>query len=87
MGMSTWELEALERFADELETFKKNVLAECTHMERGVRSCQKYMLDDSQEALRKGNEVALNVRACIEPTERLLNLIYDIIHDVNTISY
>jgi len=43
------------------------------------------MLDEnSQKALQKGRQVAVDIKACLYPVEMILERIYQIIHDMES---
>lgn len=73
-------LSELREFAEALETFKANIEKRCNHMENGMNSCSKYMKDEtSQQLLRKSAQAVDEVRACLNPTNLLLEKIYALI--------
>ena len=84
-NMTEMDLVALKGYASELESFKSRVNKHCTDLETGIGSCSKYMLDEnSQKALQKGRQVAVDIKACLYPVEMILERIYQIIHDMES---
>ena len=85
-GMTEMDLHALQSFKNALETFKQNVETHCKTLEGGISSCQKFMKDaNSQKALREGQQVCVDIRACLNPTEQLLELVRNAITALNGI--
>ena len=79
-NMTEMDLVALKGYASELEYFKSRVNKHCTDLETGIGSCSNYMLDEnSQKALQKGRQVAVDIKACLYPVEMILERIYQII--------
>ena len=84
-NMTEMDLVALKGYASELESFKSRVNKHCTDLETGIGSCSNYMLDEnSQKALQKGRQVAVDIKACLYPVEMILERIYQIIHDMES---
>ena len=84
-NMTEMDLVALKGYASELESFKSRVNKHCNDLETGVGSCSNYMLDEnSQKALQKGRQVAVDIKACLYPVEMILERIYQIIHDMES---
>lgn len=79
-NMTEMDLVALKGYASELESFKSRVNKHCTDLETGIGSCSNYMLDEnSQKALQKGRQVAVDIKACLYPVEMILERVYQII--------
>ena len=84
-NMTEMDLVALKGYASELESFKSRVSKHCNDLETGIGSCSNYMLDEnSQKALQKGRQVAVDIKACLYPVEMILERIYQIIHDMES---
>lgn len=67
---------ALKSFELALENFKQNVTSHCNTLEGGIQGCQNFMKDDSSKtALRNGQQVCMDIRACLNPTEMLLEMV------------
>lgn len=84
-NMTEMDLVALKGYANELESFKSRVNKHCNDLETGIGSCANYMLDEnSQKALRKGQQVAVDIKTCLYPVELILEKVYQIIHEMET---
>lgn len=84
-NMTEMDLVALKSYASELESFKSRVSKHCNDLETGIGSCSSYMLDaNSQKALQKGRQVAVDIKACLFPVEKLLEKVYRMIHDMES---
>lgn len=83
--MTEIDLIALKSYASELEAFKSRVNKHCNNLEAGIDSCSHYMLDEnSQKALKKGRQVATDIKACLYPIEMLLEKTYQIIYNMES---
>lgn len=72
-NMTNVDSAALQAFANALENFKQNVESHCRTLEGGIAGCQRFMKDaNSQKALQEGQQVCTDIRACLNPTEMLL---------------
>ena len=86
MSMTNMDLQALQAFARSLEDFKQNVESHCNTMESGISACQRFMQDaSSQKALRDGQQVCVDIRACLNPTQMLLERVRRVINIMNNI--
>ena len=84
MNMTSMDLAALRAFQSALEEFKRNVENHCNTMESGISGCQRFMLDaSSQKALRDGQQVCTDIRACLDPTQMLLERVRRVIAIMN----
>ena len=84
-NMTTMDLQALQSFANALESFKQNVESHCNTLEGGISGCQRFMQDEnSQHALRDGKQVCDDIRACLNPTEMLLERVRRVIQTMNS---
>lgn len=84
-NMTNMDLQALQSFAIALEIFKQNITAHCNTMEGGISGCQRFMQDaNSQKALREGQRICLDIKACLNPTEMLLERIRRVIQIMNS---
>lgn len=85
-NMINMDLQALQTFANALENFKQNVTAHCDTMESGIVGCQRFMQDASlQKALRDGEQICMDIKACLNPTEMLLERVRAVIQIMNCI--
>ena len=83
-NMTNMDLQALQTFASALENFKQNVTAHCNTMESGILGCQRFMQDvSSQKALRDGQQICMDIKACLNPTEMLLERVRRVIQIMN----
>ena len=84
-SMTNMDLQALREFANALENFKQSVEVHCSTLEGGISGCSRFMKDaSSQKALRDGQQVCMDIRACLNPTEMLLERIRRIIQIMNS---
>jgi len=84
--MTNMDLQALQSFASALENFKQNVEAHCNTLESGISGCQRFMQDDnSKQVLRDGQQVCVDIRACLNPTQMLLDRVRRVIQILNSI--
>ena len=82
--MTNMDLQALQMFARELETFKNNINGHCKTLESGIVDCQKFMLDDnSKQALRNSEQLCHEIRESLQPTQLLLEKVNRIIQIMN----
>ena len=85
MSMTSMDLAALRAFEGALEEFKRNVENHCATMESGISGCQRFMQDaSSQKALRDGQQVCVDIRACLNPTQMLLERVRRVIGIMNS---
>ena len=79
------DLQALQAFAQALEAFKTSVESHCSTMESGISTCQRFMMDaNSQKALRDGQQICIDIRSCLNPTQMLLERVYNVIGILNS---
>ena len=84
--MTNKDLQALQSCAAALEKFKQNVEAHCSTLEGGISGCQRFMRDaNSQQALRDGQQVCTDIRACLNPAQQLLEHVRNIIQIMNSV--
>ena len=81
MGMTQMDLVQLRSYATALESFKTRITTYCNNMETGIQSCSKYMMDaTSQKALQDGQKVVQDIKACLNPSQMLLDKIHNMIN-------
>ena len=84
-NMTNMDLQALQSFATALENFKQNITSHCNTMEGGISGCQRFMQDaNSQKALRDGQQICMDIKACLNPTEMLLERVRRVIQIMNS---
>ena len=78
-------LAELKAFESALETFKDNILQHCRNLEDGISGCQQFMKDQpSQKALQDGQMLCDDIKSCLNPTEKLLDKIRNMISIMNS---
>ena len=82
-NMTEMDLVALKSYASKLETFISHMRKYCEDLETGITSCSNYMQDaNSQAALKKGMQVSADIRACLNPAQQDLELVFSMIHNM-----
>lgn len=84
-NMTEIDLIALQSFAKALENFKYSVDTHCKNLEGGIVGCQRFMKDaNSEKVLREAEQVCMDIRACLNPTEMLLERVRQAIYLMNS---
>lgn len=84
-NMTEMDLQALKRYAYSLESSKSNISRYCSDLVSGIDSCSNYMQDEnSRKALKKGRQVAVDIMTCISAVDRILEMVYRIIHEMES---
>lgn len=78
MKMSLTEL---RRFEAALNTFESDVTNNCNRMLQGISNCRSYMQKDenAKKALDRGEQLVTDIKACLNPTQLLLEKIREMI--------
>lgn len=73
-------LQALKEFESVVENSKEKLRQACDKMDEGISMCASGMKDEpSQKALRDARQITAEIRECLDPTEKLLILVKDLI--------
>ncbi len=74
------DLRDLENFRDSLEEFRKVITHQCDKMESGISFGKSYMKDEqSDKLLKKCSGTVMEIRACLNPTNKLYTKVLDAI--------
>ena len=88
MSNTTMSSSALKKYETELEMFESKIKQHCNELESNMSACAGTLSDEtSKAALRRGHQVVIDILECLNPTQKILEkvreLIYELEHEEN----
>ena len=82
-NLTEFDLRSLEKFADDLESFKERVKQICTKMESGIVYCQTEMKDEQSKAIMSKARATIDaIMKCVDPSILTLEKVKQLIDDI-----